>query len=465
MGAGKTTIGRRVAALLERPFVDLDEELERRHGPITRIFEEQGESEFRRLELEALAEALGRPERAVLALGGGALATDRARELLGRDAFTVLLDVDVDTAWERARGGDRPLAQDEDAFRRLFEERRTVYDAAADARAEDVEGVLLATLAVRVEPGLVERGSLARQLPGGSLALVADERVLALHELELGNDLRSTHAVPAGEAAKDLAVLEQLWDDLDLDRSGAIVAFGGGSTTDVAGFAAATYLRGIAWFAVPTTLVGQVDAAIGGKTGINLRHGKNLAGAFHLPRAVFADPAVLATLPSEQRREGTAEVVKTGLLAGRELWTLPDEPMVRGCAAFKCAVVVSDPEEKGRRAVLNLGHTFAHALETGAGHGAVSHGSAVALGLTAAIRLSERRYDLDPSLREEVERVLEPAPVTADVEAAWAAMRRDKKAEGGRIRLVLLEAFGKAVHGVELPDDEIRAELERLIAG
>jgi 3-dehydroquinate synthase len=138
--------------------------------------------------------------------------------------------------------------------------------------------------------------------------------------------------------------------------------------------------------------------------------------------------------------------------------------MVRACAAYKCAVVVSDPTERGRRAVLNLGHTFAHALETGAGHGRLSHGSAVALGLTAALRLSERHFGLDRSYRDEVVRVLEPQPAAADADRAWAALRRDKKADGGRPRLVLLEGFGRPVHGLELPDAEVRAELEQLIA-
>lgn len=460
MGAGKTTIGAEVACLVERPFVDLDREIERRHGPIPALFE-RGEPEFRRLEEEALAEALA-GDPAVIALGGGAVLSDVSRERLKARAFTVVLEVDEETAWERSQGSDRPLARDRELFGHLFEERHPAYATAADAFARDVDGVLLESLRIHVERGALAR---LRDFVGERrVALVADERVLELYRPDLGDRLESTHTVPAGEAAKTPAVVERLWSELALDRSGAIVALGGGCTTDVAGFVAATYLRGVPWVAVPTTLVGQVDAAIGGKTGINLAEGKNLAGAFHLPERVVVDPDTLATLPARERREGMAEVVKTGLLAGRAPWELDDEPMVRGCAAFKAAVCLADPRERGRRAILNLGHTFAHALEAGAGYGRVSHGRAVALGLVAALRLSIRHLGLDADVLAEVERVLAPRPVGADREAAWSALGRDKKRRGEKLRLVLLEAPGRPVHGVELPDGEIRHELDALIA-
>ncbi len=235
------------------------------------------------------------------------------------------------------------------------------------------------------------------------------------------------------------------------------MAFGGGCTTDAAGFTAATFLRGVPWIAVPTTLVGQVDAAIGGKTAVNLPEGKNLVGAFHWPARTVIDPALLETLPSEQRREGMAEVVKTGLLAGEPLWELPDDELVRRCAAYKAAVCLRDPYERGERAVLNLGHTFAHALEAAGGYSGPSHGEAVALGLLAALRLSG--VDAAP-----VEQVLSPQPVRVDRDAAWAALARDKKSVNGRPRLVLLEAPGKPVTGVELPERQVRAALDALIA-
>ena len=172
-----------------------------------------------------------------------------------------------------------------------------------------------------------------------------------------------------------------MWADLDLDRGGTIVGYGGGSTTDVAGLAAATYLRGVRWLAVPTTLLGQVDAAIGGKTAVDLAAGKNLVGAFHYPAGVIVDPDVLATLSETQRREGMAEVVKTGLLAGRPLWELGEDehdPRVR--RRSRPAICLGDPFDQGRRAILNLGHTFAHALEAAAGYDGLATGAPSRLG-------------------------------------------------------------------------------------
>jgi 3-dehydroquinate synthetase len=210
--------------------------------------------------------------------------------------------------------------------------------------------------------------------------------------------------------------------------------------------------------------VGQVDAAIGGKTAIDLDKGKNLVGAFYPPTRVVIDPDLLATLPAAQRSEGMAEVVKTGLLAGRELWREDEDAMIRASAAFKAAVCLADPDERGRRAILNLGHTFAHGLEAAGSFRGPSHGHAVALGLRAALALSERRFGLDPAIREEVEQVLPVQPAPVDAEAAWRAMKLDKKAREGRLRLVLLEAPGRPAFPVELPDAEVRAALEALIA-
>jgi shikimate kinase/3-dehydroquinate synthase len=439
MGAGKSTVGRRVAELTHRPFVDLDAEIEARHGPIPELFE-RGEPEFRRLEENVLAEALAGPD-SVIALGGGAVLSPLSRGRLKVRAFTVHLEVDVEDAWERAQGSNRPLARSEEEFHRLYESRRSVYAETAEATADDAEGVLLAALCVRVGRG--ERPEV------GSAALIADERVLELHPLEVDGE---THRIPAGEAAKSLEVVQRLVEALRITREGTIVALGGGSTTDVAGFVAATYLRGVPWIAVPTTLTGMVDAAIGGKTGINTAEGKNLAGAFHIPQAVVTDPNYLATLPDAERRAGMAEVVKTGLLSGQDAWSLPEDEMIRACAAFKAAVVLSDPyETEGRRAILNLGHTFAHALEAGSGY-AVRHGDAVALGLLAALRLSGQPTD-------EVEEILRPEPIEADADAAWTALKRDKKGEGV---FVLLEAPGKPVV-TTVPDDEARAALNALI--
>jgi shikimate kinase/3-dehydroquinate synthase len=443
MGSGKSTAARAVGG------IDADDLVETRAGKsIPEIFREQGEAAFRAQEEEAV----------ILALGGGAVESPRVRDAL-EDTLTIWLDVDVDTCWERVRASDRPLAQDEAEFRRLYAERRSLYAEVADVVARDVDDVALAAAGAVVERGALQR--LGELVPGdGAVALVSDPHVAGIHgmdtQLALGPRLAETHELPPGEEAKTLAALDRVWQELRLDRSGTIVALGGGCTTDAAGFAAATYLRGIAWTAVPTSLVAQVDAAIGGKTAIDLPQGKNLVGAFHWPARTVIDPALLETLPEPQRLEGMAEVVKTGLLAGEALWELSDEELVRRCAAFKAAVCLRDPHEHGERAVLNLGHTFAHALEAAAGYQGLTHGRAVALGLLAALRLSGRDTDV-------VEEVLRPQPARVDRERAWEAMQRDKKARDGELRLVLLGDDGPRTN-VGVPEEDVRRELDRLIA-
>ncbi|MGZ4381065.1 MAG: bifunctional shikimate kinase/3-dehydroquinate synthase [Gaiellaceae bacterium] len=469
MGAGKTTLGAALAELLDRPFVDVDAEIEQREETsIAEIFRDSGEGRFRELEEEGIREALRSPEPAVLALGGGALGSAATRVVLRRRAFTVLVEVDPSVAWERASATGRPLAREEGQFHSLFAERLPVYEAAADARARDIDGIVLAAAGVHVGLGaLDELGSL---VPGdGPVALVADPRVGGIHgaaaQLALGDRLVSTHELPAGEEAKTVAALERLWSELRLDRKGTLVALGGGCTTDAAGFAAATYLRGIPWVPVPTSLVGQVDAGIGGKTALDLSGGKNLVGAFHWPARVVIDPALLETLPHVERAEGRAEVVKTGLLAGEPLWELPEPELVRRCAAVKAAYCIRDPLDRGPRAALNLGHTFAHALEAAGGYSELTHGRAVGLGLHAALRLSVEHAGLDLSALRTLEEALPLEPARVDRDRAWTALRRDKKVESGRVRLVLLEAPGRPLTGVELPEDAVRAALDGLIAG
>jgi shikimate kinase/3-dehydroquinate synthase len=462
MGTGKSTIGMDVAARLGRPFVDLDAEIERRTGRTIEDLFTAGEPAFRELEEDVARDVLGSPDPVVVALGGGAVLAPATRAELRRRAFTVVLDVEPGIAWERARDTGRPLAGSEERFLALFEERRPVYDEVADGRARDAEDVVLAAAGVHVESGALEL--LGELVPGGGpCELVTDAHVAGIHgvtaQLALGSRDAATHEVPAGEAAKAGAVLERLWTALRLGRDGTLVALGGGCTTDLAGFAAATYMRGIAWVAVPTTLVGQVDAAIGGKTAIDLPSGKNLAGAFHWPARVVADPATLESLPEAERTNGLAEVVKTGLLAGSPFWELPEPAQVRACAAFKSAVCLGDPRERDARAQLNLGHTFAHALEGAAGF-TLPHGRAVALGLLAALRLSGQE-----EAAATVNEVLRPEPVRVDRDAAWAALARDKKAARGTPRLVLLDAPGRPRWGVELPEADVRAALDALIAG
>jgi shikimate kinase/3-dehydroquinate synthase len=463
MGSGKSRLGAAVAGRLERSFVDLDREIEARTGAtIAELFTERGESGFREVEERTALDVLGRAEAAVLALGGGAVLSERTRKTLATRAFTVLIDVEPETAWQRVSGSDRPLAQEEDAFHALHRDRQPVYDAVADARARDVDGILLAAAGVHVEVG--SHDELGALVPGeGELELDVDEQVAGIHgvraQVALGARDVAIHEVPAGEAAKAAVVLERLWSALRIGRDGGIVALGGGSTTDIAGFAAATYMRGVPWTAVPTTLVGQVDAGIGGKTAIDLPGAKNVVGAFHWPARVVCDPALLTTLPEAERRNGLAEVVKTGLLAGERFWERPEPEQVRACAAFKSGICLADPHDRAARAQLNLGHTFGHALEAAAGY-ALPHGRAVALGLLAALRLSGL-----PDEARTVEELLAPEPVAVDPDTAWAALARDKKAEGGAPRLVLLDAPGKPRWGVAVPEADVRRALGELIDG
>ena len=394
-------------------------------------------------------EVLASSTPAVIAFGGGVVLSEQTRELLRTRAFTVWDDVDVGHAWQRVRDSGRPLARDETQFRRLFDERQPLYEEVSAGLVESAEGVLLEALQIDVGRGLLAGLGTRLGKSPEAVAVIGDEHVLGLHPLSF--DPANVHRVPQGEAAKTPAVLDRLWNELALDRSGTIAGYGGGSTTDIAGLAAATYMRGVRWIAVPTTLLGQVDAAIGGKTALDLTTGKNLVGAFHYPARVIADPDVLATLSEAQLREGMAEVVKTGLLAGRPLWELDGEAMIRACAAFKAAICLGDPFDQGRRAILNLGHTFAHALEAAAGYDGLAHGDAVALGLLAALRLSGRPTDV-------VEQVLDPRPVRVDRDRAWAALGRDKK------RGLVLLGEDRVHWDVPVPADDVRRALDELIS-
>ncbi len=276
-------------------------------------------------------------------------------------------------------------------------------------------------------------------------------------------------AVPAGEPSKSIAIFGRVCEFLaaeKIDRAGTVIAVGGGVVGDLAGFAAAAYLRGIDFWQVPTTLLAMVDSAVGGKTGINLAAGKNLAGAFHQPRVVFCDMAMLATLPPREFAAGMAEVIKTGLLADAALFEqLAAGPplsttdvrladIVRRCCAIKADVVQADEHEtapSGGRALLNLGHTFAHAIEAVAGYGTYLHGEAVAIGLVAAARLSEKLGLIDLGAVGRVHDIVAanglPVRLRTPLPAAdlLDAMQRDKKVRQGRLRFVVLEAMGRAV--------------------
>lgn len=292
------------------------------------------------------------------------------------------------------------------------------------------------------------------------------------------------HLLPSGEAAKSWDAVADLMESMleeGLGRDSALVALGGGSVTDAAGFAASIYLRGIPWVSVPTTLLGQLDSGLGGKTGINLAGGKNLAGAFHRPRAVVCDPAVLATLPARERVSGLGEALKYGLVFEPALWAMIsshwDELMagdpkltakvVERCAAWKRHIVDQDEREtKGPRELLNFGHTLGHAMESAAGLGVLRHGEAVIWGMRAALRLSHKRAGLKAAFAAEADRFLStiPVPIPRRIEPKRLLdlARRDKKARGGQARFVLLHAPGRpAVMAV--PDADILRAVREIL--
>ncbi|HEV2814456.1 MAG TPA: 3-dehydroquinate synthase family protein, partial [Solirubrobacteraceae bacterium] len=278
--------------------------------------------------------------------------------------------------------------------------------------------------------------------------------------------------VPAGEAAKTIATASEVWRrlaQLGATRGDHVRAVGGGCVTDLAGFCAATYQRGVPVVQVPTTLLAMVDAAIGGKTAIDIPEAKNYVGAFHQPLAVLADLDTLSTLPAPLVAEGYAEVVKTALIAGGPLWErvargdAVDEEIVFACARTKVAVVAADERDAGVRQVLNLGHTVAHAIETVLGYTTITHGRAVGLGLLAALRLSGQT-----ALRAQVAALLEaqglPTTLDVDVDAVVEVTRRDKKRLTGSVPFVLVAAPGDVSHGHAVGDAALRAAVEELRA-
>jgi shikimate kinase / 3-dehydroquinate synthase len=474
MGAGKTTVGRALSRRLRRPFVDLDHEIEQRASlRIAELFAQEGEDGFRRREAEVARDILARGDRSVVALGGGTLGDPVTRGLLREHALVAWIDVDRDTAWTRAAGPGRPNTADRGRFDRLYEERRAGYAEVADAIVGG--GGAASEVAAAIAQQIWTRpGALALAGGGGRTFRIVDAGVAD----RVPGDL----VLAGGEGLKSPAGLEQLWRALAeaaLERGDRVLAVGGGAVTDVVGLAAATFRRGIGWIAAPTTLVGQVDAAIGGKTAIDVA-AKNDVGAFWSPQAVLSDPDLLASLPAAEWSAGFAECVKTALLAGGPLWELvrglrPAEvsagqqaELVRRSAGFKAVVVAQDPRELGLRAILNLGHTIGHGVETAAGHGLMRHGEAVSIGLVAALRLSTSIAGLDPEAASEVEQLLAAHGLptrTSGISPASvrAAMQHDKKRADGTHRFVLLERVGSPLRGIAVPDDLLDAAIARAV--
>jgi shikimate kinase/3-dehydroquinate synthase len=505
MGAGKSRAAAEVAAALGVPAaLDSDKLLEERMGhSVAEEFERSGEAAFREKEEEVAAQLLADAgEHAVVALGGGSVLSVRVREAL-QPHLTVLLDVDLDTAWERAQSKERPLARDREAFAALYAERRGLYEGLADAILPSADAAVraLGTLGsltaappgtrllwassasgdypVLVGAGLLAGGGWSDELWPMDRAVsrgfcVSDATVAALHAPPPGIMQEQVEIQP-GERHKTLTSAETVWRGLvegGMTRADHIVALGGGVVGDLAGFCAATYQRGVPVVQVPTTLVAQVDSAYGGKTGVDLPEAKNYIGAYHQPAGVMVDPRVLDTLPPAELAAGWVEVLKTALIAGGKLWrrVAADEPVdehaILACARTKLAVVAQDERDGGRRQVLNLGHTVGHAIETATGYARYRHGEAVGLGLLAALRLSGQE-----ALREQVRELLiaHELPVRlegAEVEQVLAMSARDKKRLGteASVPFVLVQAPGDVRTGCAVAQDELRAAVAELVS-
>jgi shikimate kinase/3-dehydroquinate synthase len=505
MGAGKSRAAR-AAAAAGLDVQDADELLERELGSsIAGFFEAHGEEEFRRREASFASGLLERADGGAIALGGGSVLSEAVCEALGRHVV-VWLEVEPETAWSRVEAkGRRPLAHDRERFEGLLTERTPRYEELADAilpEGDDVvERALPALEALRAMPrgtrmawgrsasgeypAFVGRGILDSAAGilaqaglsdlGGRPVLVTDETVGPLYGARLG-DVAATVTVAPGERAKTLGEAERVLRELaaaGMTRSDHVVALGGGVVGDLAGFCASAYQRGVPVVQVPTTLVGQVDSAYGGKTGVDLPEAKNYVGAYHLPAAVLADPATLETLPQPELAAGFVEVVKTALIAGGPLWERVRaveridpgglDELVFACARVKLDVVAADERDEGRRAVLNLGHTVGHGIEAAGGYARHRHGEAVGLGLLAALRLSGAG-----ELHDEVSALLarHGLPITLDpdlgADAVLEAVGRDKKRTAEGVGFVLLERPGEPVIGQLIDPGRVREAVEEL---
>ncbi|MCZ2113079.1 MAG: 3-dehydroquinate synthase [Anaerolineae bacterium] len=526
MGTGKTTVGQALARRLDREFVDTDALIVARDGrSIAAIFEEDGEPRFRELERQVAA-GLARRRGLVIATGGGLMLDPANIAALGATGPVFCLEATPADILERVsvEGDRRPLLAGDDpldAITALLQRRAPAY---ARFRAVDtggrttpeivesivaiLEGGLSESITVRHPAGqyevivgenLLER---ALELAGvsGPAAIITDSEVGPRHAGKLQKlNLSEKHGsipvltMPAGEGHKHLDTVRMLYDGLlsaGIGRDGTIIALGGGVTGDVAGFVAATYLRGVDFVLCPTTLLAMVDSSIGGKTGVDLPQGKNLVGAFKQPRLVLADIATLATLPAVEFTAGMAEVAKHGLIADPILWRrlateewridphrLIDDRLLRAdlqslvtrAIRVKRDVVEEDPFEAGRRAVLNLGHTFGHAIEQVSGY-TVRHGEAVAMGVAAAAHLSAMLGECSPGLPDEVEAALSRLglpvriPRAFDPTALYAAMGTDKKKSAGRLRFVLIGDVGEVLVRGDVSRDMTLAALEAVRA-
>ena len=520
MGAGKTSIGKRLAARLGLPFRDADTEIEAAAGcTIPEIFSRYGEPAFRDGERRVIRRLLA-GDPLVLATGGGAFMDPDTRAAMRHDALSIWLRATLPILLRRVAGRThRPLlnaGDPADVLRRLIDQRHPVYaeadiviDCSDDSPDHTTSLVFDAITAwapprrlslalsagsydVVVGDGLIGRAGalLAPVLPQKRAVVVTDSQVAALHLAPLLAGLHATGfthttvTVQPGETSKNLQTYGQVVDQVlhwGVERRTAIIALGGGVVGDLAGFVAASTLRGLPFVQIPTTLLAQVDSSVGGKTGINTTHGKNLLGAFHQPRMVLADTSALATLPPRELRAGYAEIAKAALIGDAAFFDWCEtngaavvagnreaqaEAVLRACA-FKAMVVGDDEREEkpnDGRALLNLGHTFGHALEAELGYGAILHGEAVAAGIGLAFRLSAK-LGLCP--QADAERVIAhmaaiglPAELThlnrrLSAERLISHMRRDKKMRDGQLAFVLVHGIGQAYTKRDVPPEAV----------
>jgi shikimate kinase/3-dehydroquinate synthase len=530
-GSGKTSVGRRLAGRHGARFIDLDAEIEREAGAtIAEIFRVEGEAGFRGRDRVAVG-TLGPPDAAptisrVIATGGGTVIDPRNRWKLYRGRRPIWLDGRPEVLTQRLRRSPnvRPLIAGHDPLRTVRDlaagrerfyaaaprvngvaEIGAVVDAAdAIATAQRSDDAVLLRAETSVGALVIGTGILGAEVAARLRRLEA-RRAVILSEPEawaavggpLGEALAAaglpidTLLLPTGEAAKTLAVVEDVARQLArlrVERSQPLVAIGGGALTDAAGFVAATFLRGVPVILVPTTLAGQIDAAIGGKSAVNLPEGKNLVGAFHQPEAVIVDVGVLGSLPARQRRAALGEAVKMALLGDERLFALleADGPsiaagdeaafqsgalaeLVERTAWAKVEVVLEDEREADGRVALNLGHSLGHALEAATGYDALLHGEAVAYGLRAATRIGVERGVTPPERARRLDALLDRlelgiAPVTASLDDVVAALGTDKKRRGGRLRWVLPTADAHVVDP-DVPDELVRSVAGDVMAG
>ncbi|MGD8596723.1 MAG: 3-dehydroquinate synthase [Anaerolineae bacterium] len=491
MGTGKTSVGQEIAERSGCEFVDMDSRLEARTGlTISEIFARHGEGYFRDLEA-ALCRELAARSALVIATGGGALVPVSNLEILGASGPVVCLDADPEDILKRlAAASDRPLLDIDDRRQRilsLLEERAEAYqrigihvDTSGLSPTQVADRVLAIaqerparTIPVRHPAGqysihlgigtLDQAGDLIRaQGLTGPVALVTNTTVSALYAERITNSLETAGlpvavcVVPDGEQHKTLETMQTMYDAFiaaGLDRGSPVVALGGGVIGDMAGLAAATYLRGVPLVQIPTTLLSMVDSSVGGKVAVDHPKGKNLIGAFKQPELVIIDPACLSTLPQEVFASGLAETVKAGIIGDRDLYAqieaygpAPLPWIIERAIRVKISVVEEDPYERGRRAVLNLGHTFGHALELLSDY-SLSHGMAVGIGLLAAARLAVRMGECDPDLVPGLQQLLGRLDLPFAYqgytpEQIWSAMATDKKRRRGQLRFVLPRAIG-----------------------